>query len=364
MGWLGKPKILAYIGFGDDEIAYIRGRVVEDKELSKTTEKQSIWSNMVAMAKRYGSDEIPHAEVQAEFNGQILNTIANEYGEFEFTFHLLKPLPQDQTWHKVKLSLIEPYFPENEEFKTIGDVMIARPDSRYGIISDIDDTILISHSTSFLKKLRLMLLKNASNRLPFEGVAAFYRALHLGPDDNCLNPLFYVSSSEWNLYDLLIDFCRHKNIPKGAYLLHDLKVGLLKLFKSGRGKHNHKLIKINKVLTTFQNLQFILIGDSGQKDPEIYRTIIEEFPQRILAVYIRDVSSRKRHIEVKKIADKLKKDYGVEMLLVKDTEASALHAIDCGYILPKTLFDIARERYKDQYSSQNLMEVLKQKKIY
>src|SRR5690606_25786914 len=110
-------------------------------------------------------------------------------------------------------------------------------ESQLGIISDIDDTILISHSTSLIKKLRLMLLKNASTRLPFEGVAAFYRALHRGINSNCLNPLFYVSSSEWNLYDLLIDFCNHQHIPKGTFMLHDLKVGILKLFKSGRGKH-------------------------------------------------------------------------------------------------------------------------------
>jgi len=368
MGWLGNPKILPYISFGNQTNLYVRGRIVEARELTISDKDQSIWNNIYAMLKRYISNEIPHVKLKAEFNGQIQYAESNEYGEFEFNFVLLKPLPQGQIWHMVPITLIDEAFCDTTCEMAVAEVMVSIPESQYGIISDIDDTILISHSTSLLKKLRLMLLKNATTRLPFEGVAAFYRALHSGGQDNhALNPLFFVSSSEWNLYDLLLDFCKHQNIPKGMFLLHDLKVGLLKLFRSGRGKHDHKILKIKHILAIFQKLDFILIGDSGQKDPEIYQSIIEQYPDRIKAVYIRDVGSKSRHREVKQISEKIFQNYNVDMLMVKDTEAAALHALDKGWITSTTLLDIARERYKDQYSQSRLINILKgntQKKIF
>lgn len=360
LGWLGNPRILPYIGFGNQDVIYVRGRIVEDRELSKPDSEKSIWDNMFAMFKRYFSNEIPHVKLKAEFNGQAHVTESNQYGEFEFNFILLKPLPINQIWHKVTITLIDEAFCDTDCEMAIAEVMVSIPESQFGIISDIDDTILISHSTSLLKKMRLMLLKNASTRLPFEGVAAFYRALHSGGKENkALNPLFYVSSSEWNLYDLLVDFCDHQNIPKGMFMLHELKVGLLKLFRSGRGKHDHKIIKIKHILETFLDLDFILIGDSGQKDPEIYQSIIKAYPDRIRAVYIRDVSSDSRHQEVSAIAEEIIQNYNIDMLLVKDTEAAALHAIDKGYISSSTLLDIARERYKDQYSKSYLLNMIR-----
>jgi phosphatidate phosphatase APP1 len=361
MGWLGTPTILPYIGFGNDEMVFVRGRVVENRELSDPSESDSIWSNIKAMASRYITDEIPFTKVRAEFNGQVLETVCNQYGEFEFTFVNLQPIPRHETWQKVNFSLPGKDYSVSSGISVAGDVMICRSRSKFGIISDIDDTILISHSTSIIKKMRLMLFKNASTRLPFEGVAAFYRALHLGSDKESLNPLFYVSSSEWNLYDLLVGFCDQRGIPRGTFMLHDLKVGLFKLFRSGRGKHDHKIIKIRHILTTFSNLKFILIGDSGQKDPEIYSQVIKEFPGRILAVYIRDVTNKSRDIEVKKIASDIYINCNVQVLLVKDTEAAALHAIDNGFIVPETLIDIARERYRDQYQSRTFVELLRER---
>jgi len=360
MGWLGNPKILPYIGFGNQDVIYVRGRIVEDRELAKPDSEKNIWDNISAMIKRYVSNEIPYVKLKAEFNGQAHVTESNAYGEFEFNFILINRLHPKTNWYIVTITLIDETFCETDCEVAFAEVLVPVPESKFGIISDIDDTILISHSTSLFKKLRLMLLKNASTRLPFEGVAAFYRALHSNSSDGkYLNPIFYVSSSEWNLYDLLIDFCKNQNIPKGMFMLHELKVGLFKLFRSGRGKHDHKLTKIRHILETFDKLGFILIGDSGQKDPEIYQQTIEKYPDRIKAVYIRDVSNKNRHNEVKRIAEQIIKEYQIDMLLVKDTEAAALHAIDKGFIQPEALFDIARERYKDQYSKSQFLKILR-----
>jgi phosphatidate phosphatase APP1 len=81
--------------------------------------------------------------------------------------------------------------------------------------------VLQSSVTNFLKMARMVLLGNAHTRLPFEGVAAFYRALQRGASGGEFNPIFYVSNSPWNLYDLLEDFMDVHGVPAGPLFLRD-----------------------------------------------------------------------------------------------------------------------------------------------
>jgi phosphatidate phosphatase APP1 len=105
-----------------------------------------------------------------------------------------------------------------------GHILVPPAASQFGVISDVDDTILVSGVTNLLRMARLAFLNNARTRLPFAGVAAFYRALQSGPESTLFNPVFYVSSSPWNLYDLLVDFCAVQGIPKGPFMLRDVGV--------------------------------------------------------------------------------------------------------------------------------------------
>ena len=113
-----------------------------------------------------------------------------------------------------------------------------------------------------------------------------------GPRARADNPIFYVSSSPWNLYEHLDEFLALHRIPAGPLLLRDW--GLSRHGFAPGGGHSHKLDKIRGVLETFERLPFILIGDSGQEDAEHYRTIVREFPGRIRCVYIRNVPLTRR----------------------------------------------------------------------
>ena len=93
-------------------------------------------------------------------------------------------------------------------------------------------------------------------------------------------------------------------------------------------------------------MSFILIGDSGEKDAEIYGQVAIENPGRILAIYIRDVTHKRRDDEVKTIIEAVR-EKGTEILLVPDTIAAATHAIERGYILPETLAAIQLAQRKD-----------------
>jgi phosphatidate phosphatase APP1 len=178
-----------------------------------------------------------------------------------------------------------------------------------------------------------MLLKNALTRLPFPGVAEFYKALAEGKTSREKHPFFYVSSSEWNLYDLLDDFFSFNQIPKGVLLLRKLNHSIYKFWKSGGGNHEHKYEEIKMLLEFYLNQKFILIGDSGQQDPLIYSQIAEEYPGRIETIYIRRIHSKTFLDKKKNIAEKLRK-IGTDYVETKDTIEAVRHASEKGYINP------------------------------
>ncbi len=197
-------------------------------------------------------------------------------------------------------------------------------DAKFGVISDIDDTIMVSHSTQTLRKLRLMLIRNSRTRKPFPGVEEFYNALHKGYDGTNANPFFYISSSEWNLYDLIDDFCTYNNFPKGVFLLREINPGFLKLWKQGGGNHEHKFNKIMRIFNTFPQMSFVLVGDNGQHDPVIYSKVAQIYPERIKAIYIRTVK-RYKNDKMKSIIAEME-NINVRMIFTPDTINAAQHA--------------------------------------
>lgn len=354
-GWLRSPIILPYRGFGSRQGIYLKGRVLEDNGLAKPAERNSIWHNIVAMYKRYVSNEIPNVRVRAVFDGQEQIVATNEIGFFEVNFTFKNPLPSQKDWVEVQLELLDQVVPNQKQVRAGGPVMLAQEHHQFGIISDVDDTILVSNATNFYKKIKLMLFKNARSRLPFEGVASFYSALQKGRDGHAFNPIFYVSSSSWNLYDLLVDFCNYQGIPRGPFMLRGSRLDQFTFFASIHKEH--KMAKIRQILNSFCDLPFILIGDSGQKDAEIYSQVVREFPGRILGVYIRDVSNEERDAAVQAIADAVRQS-GVEMLLVRDTGEAARHAQLRGFIAAAQVPQVDAEKAKDERAPADISQML------
>lgn len=352
LGVLSPPTIIPYRGYGTPTKVFIRGHVLDDRILYESNTEDKKRKNFRAMISRYLSEAIPDVRVSIQLFGEekIVTTDAN--GLFETTFEFPEPITHTG-WQCIFYKVLDKIVDEQKEIETEGEVYIQEPQSSFGIISDVDDTILISHATQTLRKLRLILTKNSKTRLPFTGVAAFYDALNTGVD-NIRNPIFYVSSSEWNLYDFLEDFCEVRKIPKGPFLLQELKTSLWKLVKSGGGTHHHKLEKIRHLFEVYTDLSFILIGDSGQKDSELYTKICEEFPGRVKAIYIRDVSKSRKENKVLAMAEGLKQ-HGVEMLLVEDTAAAAQHAFENQYITEKELTLVKQETQEQKGKAESLV---------
>lgn len=336
-------QIVTYRSYGTLHKLYVKGRVLKDKNIRKAEGRDTLWNNLLDMYKRFESDEVPHATIQIEFQGKGHTVISDKEGYFTITFSAEKPLVWDDMWHEMNVELLAAPYSFVAGIKNTASVLVPPPDAEYGIISDIDDTVVETSATNLLAMARNTFFHNAHSRLPFAGVSEFYKSLQLGRNGKRNNPFFYVSSSPWNLYDLLIDFLDINDIPEGPLLLRDFGLDKNKEASSHMG---HKYKEIKNILLTYPHLNFVLIGDSGQEDPKIYREIVSNFPGRILAIYIRDVQLKDREKIAIEVSRALSSDK-VEMLIVDNTVEAAVHAAKTGLIFTETIPEIETDKKQD-----------------
>ena len=316
--------IYPYRGYGNGKKIYIEGRILEKEHMihGEGEENNNLWNNLRKIWKRYESDEIPGVGIEADMKGVVGNAVSDEDGFFKLEFDVPPGKHITDGWHEAILRITEmPFDLEFEETATTW-VNICNQNNCFGIISDVDDTIIKSEAMNSLKKVQIMLTQNAQKRVSFKGVDKLYHRLVA----DGRNPLFFVSGSSWNLYDMLIDFCEHQNIPKAPFLLRNLGLNPDQWLKKDTGIYKKQYI--THLMQVFNRMPFMLIGDSGQKDPEIYIDIYKQFPEQVKAIYIRHVHTDKRKQELKKMARGL----DVPFLLLHDSAEVLEHAVDMEWI--------------------------------
>ena len=341
-------EILCYRGFGNSSGAWIYGRVIEKREFGVSTEGDSTLRNLLNTYRRAYSDPLPFADVNATWGGTTVAMKADDEGFFGGWIDGTSNDPGNIA-RKYTVELVAPIAAGGNVLKGAGEIFVPPDTARFGVISDIDDTVIQSRVSSFIQAARTVMLENARTRLPFPGVAAFYRALANGSSGDEKNPIFYVSSSPWNIYDVISEFMSLQNIPAGPILLRDWDIAIGALSSS---RHfEHKSVAIKSILGMYPHLSFILIGDSSQHDPEIYSHVVSEFPGRIHAVYIRDViRSSERTTSMKKLAEEIFAAH-VTLVISDDTLGAARHAAGCGWIDSGALPGVGDEKRADEGTS-------------
>nr|WP_319399300.1 phosphatase domain-containing protein [uncultured Carboxylicivirga sp.] len=316
-------EIVLYKGYGNSTTVFVSGMVIAGKNVQSFS-NNSKWENMRAMIKRFTRKTVANQEVKIDLLSEQTKVITDGSGSFSVQlklpcFHKV----QSDRWIPVKAII------PNTSVKVTGQIQIINDDEERIFISDIDDTVLISHSTHLFRKLYLILFKNAESRLPFPDIPRFYQQLKSGRSNNADHPFFYVSSSEWNLYDLLNDFFKFNQIPEGTLLLKKYSEGIIKLWLSGKKHHDLKYNKIRFLLTFYPYQKFVLLGDNGQEDPIIYGRLTKEFPGRIETVYIRQIKSLwgGKTNEVDSLFDT-----HTHLIQIKHTKEAFNHAKVLGYI--------------------------------
>lgn len=331
----------AYRGYGTSTRVRIRGRVLEDEGIPAAGERDSMWRNMLSAVRRFETDEVPGARVSVRFADVTQELVTDAEGYFDTWITPREALPADRLWHDVALELLAPRDPSTPPRAAIGRVLIPPATAKLGVISDLDDTVVQTGATDPRALLRSVFLTNARTRLPFPGVAALYRALQEGAGGGENNPVFYVSSSPWNLHDVLAEFLAIREIPEGPIMLRDWGLSERELLPTSHG--SHKIEAIRGILDLYPTLPFVLIGDSGQEDPEIYREIVARYPSRILAIYIRNVTPDARRAERIRALGREVTEARSELLLAAHTGEVAEHALDRGWVDAASLERVLRE---------------------
>jgi len=321
--------IVPYRTYGTPRLLTVCGRVLRDRRLPASGPSSRRWRNLLAFYRHLESDEAAGVRVRARLDGGEAQGTTDREGYFSISFGISsKPQGTPRTSIPVDLALAD-----EPAIRATADVMVPSPRAKFGVISDIDDTVVQTNVISKARMLLTVAFSNAHTRKPFKGVGAFYRALHAG-----LNPFFYVSKSPWNLYPVLCEFFDLQKLPHGPLLLRDYGLHLL------RRSRDHKKNTIEDILATYPRLAFVLIGDSGEEDPELYAGVLRRHPGRIRAIYIRSVDPAPGRIRaIERLAAEVAKT-GCQLVLAADSELAAAHAAGAGLIQASALRKVRADK--------------------
>ena len=318
----------------------LAGRVLARPLASEPGVHDDWWDNLLHSYRRFDSESIAGASVDVSFRGHTVTVVSDAEGYYAAAMPAGDAAARGM-WEVAEVRRSEggPVF--------LQDVLCVPPTASFGLVSDIDDTVLVGNGSHWQSAVQLTLLRNARTRKPLEGAGELYQAFQNGPDGSGQNPVFYVSASPWNVYDMLVDFMSLNGLPPGPIALRDIDLDRASLLNQAgpRGK----LAKIHEIIARFPALKFVLVGDSVQIDAELYAQTVAKFPGRILAIYIRDAdpahdSARDRFVDAHIQAVAGSK---VPMLRVADSNAIAAHARTLGLIAPETVAVVARDVQRD-----------------
>jgi phosphatidate phosphatase APP1 len=309
-------RIEPYVGHGGPHGVVVRGRVVDDPPPTDAVEGEGLGSAIRRSLSHFFTDELPGVPLRVTVADAMVDVVTDDEGYF---LTRLEPSASALTspWTTGAVQLAGHYRGLTGDHAAPVEVRVPASDARFGVISDVDDTILETGVQRLGHMLRQTFTGSALTRTPFPGAAALYRDLADGG-----NPVFYVSSSPWNLHAFLVAFLRHRDFPLGPVLLRDL-LGT----RSGR---EPKDVRIREILELHPQLRFVLLGDSGEEDPQIYADIVRSHPDRFLAVYIREVRLDPGDGRVEKVSDAW--DIDVPFVLAADSDAVRRHAEQLGLL--------------------------------
>jgi phosphatidate phosphatase APP1 len=309
-------RIEAYVGHGGPAGVVVRGRVLDNPVASEAEDGEGVGAAVRRTLGHFLTNDLPGVPLTVTVAGTAVEAVTDAEGYF------LVRLPTKQgalesPWTRGSVELRGDYRGLTGPHTASVDVRVPAADARFGILSDVDDTILQTGVQRVGRMILQTLTGSSLTRTPFPGAVALYRDLAAG-----VNPVFYVSSSPWNLHDFLVGFLRHRGFPLGPVLLRDL-IGT----RQGR---EQKHTRIREVLDLHPDLRFVLLGDSGEHDPQIYADIVREYPDRVLAVYIREVRLDPGDGRVEEVSDAWGSD--VPFVLAADSDAVRRHARGLGLL--------------------------------
>ncbi len=324
-------RINTYLGYGTTHRFRAMGRALEAENINFEG-RTSTLKTVRNIYRQLESDELPHTAIAIQTDTAQQYTVTTDAeGYYQLEQRTDQALiPNHDHWFSYTVGYKDlhkqPILHQNC-FEAA--MLIPPPNASYGIISDIDDTILHTGVASLFKwkVIANTVFKNFDKRIALEGTADLYKKLQVGTHPQPTNPIFYISNSPWNLYDYLTAFLKKNEFPKGPILLRDFRIPF---DKTPKPKTPHKIAEINTLLEVYPQLPFILIGDSAEKDADIYIEAARKYPGRILAIYLRCVQHKRKERRIQAL---IRQHADLPILLVNSAQEATIHAREQGFIL-------------------------------
>ncbi len=343
VGSRGGRVIQTYRGYGSREAVFLMGRVFRQPGLGLELGEGPL-DDLVNIARRTARWGIRDARVAVTVGDARACVTTDRDGYFSVQLPIEEPLPDGGFWQQARLELLpapgrDATAGAGRTVATTAEIYIPPRAVDLAVVSDIDDTVIYTGVASKLTMMYQLFIAKARHRTAFPGVSAFYRALFHGDSGERRRPMLYVSRGPWSIYDVLVEFFHLNHIPHGPVLfLREWGVTFQRPLPI-RAK-DHKAMLIERMLSLYERLPFVLIGDSGQRDPEVYADLVARYPGRIRAIYIRHVhQGDTRDNDIKALADRVAQS-GCEIILAKHSLEMAQPASRHGLIARRGLEEV------------------------
>ncbi|MBT1164328.1 DUF2183 domain-containing protein [Bifidobacterium felsineum] len=289
LGWF--PRVEPYVGYGTGDYSRLICRTVYAPEHGQPGELIRGIRGMLTIPA-------PRTHVQASIDDTPLNTVqvgASEvYDKVDRTRDLSGEYAISDSAgyldlvaeHRLTPGIHRVSYTVNNRKPVSANLYTIPSSAKVGIISDVDDTIMITQAPVLWKAAYNLLFLNPKKKASVPGMSVlFARISDLFPDA----PFFYLSTSPWNVESSIRNFITDHGFPEGPLLLRDLDPRPKTFVPTGP---QHKLEFAEQLMADFPDMKFILVGDDGQKDPTTYATIVKRYPGRVLAIAIRQLSPK------------------------------------------------------------------------
>ena len=293
-----EEAIAIYPAYASGDAAAVEGRVIASEDAAPASATDSRRTNAGRNLGLMMNQEREAYRVDVRAADTDWSAITDEEGYFRIELRGLSRLSPG--WH--------PVVGRAGEAMAESGLLLVPKDNVAGLISDLDDTILVSEVNSTRRLLGNTFLGNPLQREAVPGTAGLYRTLASRNADPAAAPTFYLSASPRQLHGSIQAFLDHNGFPRGVLITK--RVTNDATSEPLRDQVAYKVAKIEEILRRLPAVRFTLIGDDGERDPEIYRQIRERYPDRVAAIWIRRVHpdpERARYPDQGNLADLLSK---------------------------------------------------------
>lgn len=264
------PTVTPFPSYAGSDWVRVLGRVLIAPPVKRTKDGEYA---SVRGWRSFAAVPVGYAQVSVTIGGVVHEVVADRGGVIDTVL----PASLPGGWQPFTITV------ENAE-PVDSRTFVVDDDVRFGVVSDVDDTVMVTALPRPFVAAWNTFVVDEHARQPVPGMAVLLERL---ARENPGSPVVYLSTGAWNIAPTLVRFMRRHLFPQGAMLLTDWGPTHDRWFRSGRA---HKSANLRRLAAEFPHVRWLLIGDDGQHDDELYTAFTSEHPQNVAGVAIRRLS--------------------------------------------------------------------------